>query len=83
MTPVNVSNLENLLYKSGYDKVKSKFLINGFKKGFQIGFKGNRKVKRNAPNLKFTIGNEVKLWNKVMKEVEAKRYAGPFEKYSL
>ena len=31
-----------------------------------------------APNLKLTVGNETILWNKVMKEVKAKRYAGPF-----
>ena len=32
-----------------------------------------------APNLKLTIGTKTDLWNKVMKEVQAKRYAGPFE----
>ena len=32
----------------------------------------------NLPNLKFTIGDKQELWSKVMKEVNAKRYAGPF-----
>ena len=30
-------------------------------------------------NLKIRIGSKLELWNKVMKEVAAKRYAGPFE----
>ena len=34
-----------------------------------------------SQNLKLNgIGDEVDLWNKVMKEVKLKRYAGPFEK---
>ena len=32
------------------------------------------------PNLKFNVGNHLILWNKVMKEVAAKRFAGPFGK---
>ena len=35
-------------------------------------------MRRTSPNLKFHIGNENILWNKVMKEVKLKRYAGPF-----
>ena len=35
--------------------------------------------KRTAPNLKLRIGNKTELWNKVMKEVDLGRYAGPFE----
>ena len=31
-------------------------------------------------NLRLTVGSQVELWNKVMKEVKAKRYAGPFTK---
>ena len=33
-----------------------------------------------SPNLRLTVGNEKILWNKVMKEVQKKRYAGPFDK---
>ena len=32
-----------------------------------------------SPNLPLSIGSETELWNKVMKEVQNKRYAGPFE----
>ena len=37
------------------------------------------KVKRFAPNLRLRVGSPKELWNKVMKEVELGRYAGPFE----
>ena len=33
---------------------------------------------REAPNLKFVIGDKVELWNKVMGEIKLGRYAGPF-----
>ena len=79
ITPVKVDNLEELLNETGYNKSKTEKLINGFRHGFKIGYEGNRKIKRTAPNLKFNIGNKIDLWNKVMKEVEKKRYAGPFK----
>ena len=54
--------------------------MEGFKKGFDLGFRGKIKgVTRTAPNLKIRVGSSVILWNKVMKEVEADRYAGPFK----
>ena len=35
-------------------------------------------VRRLSPNLKLRVSNVTVLWNKVMKEVKAKRYAGSF-----
>ena len=64
--------------KSSYEKTKAEFLLEGFENGFDIGYAGSSLVKQTAPNLKFIIGNETELWNKVMKEVKEKRYAGPF-----
>ena len=78
-TPINVHRLARLLQESNYDKKKSEFLIEGFSRGFDLGYRGPQNVKFSAPNLKFTIGNRVELWNKVMAEVELGRYAGPFE----
>ena len=77
-TPVNATNLEILLKETNYDPKETEYLVNGFKNGFDLGYRGNAEVKQTSPNLKFTIGNDIELWNKVMKEVEAKRYAGPF-----
>ena len=45
-----------------------------------IGYRGTSNVIREAPNLKLTVGDETILWNKVMKEVKEKRYAGPYKK---
>ena len=77
---VNTKNLLRLLVEVNYDKQKTEWLVNSFEHGFDLCYKGNRDQQRNAPNLKLRIGDETDLWNKVMKEVKAKRYAGPFEK---
>ena len=78
-TPVNVGVLKELLEVSGYDKLETKFLVEGFTDGFSIGYSGPEEVQINSPNLKFReVGNSTILWNKVMKEVKEKRYAGPF-----
>ena len=79
VTPVDVDMLEKLLNESGYDAGKSAFLVKGFKDGFDLGYRGSEKIKLTSHNLKFHIASEVELWNKVMKEVGKKRYAGPFE----
>ena len=78
-TPVDIDALEFLLLDAGYDKQKSQFLINGFRNGFDLGYRGNQQVNLTAPNLKFVIGDETVLWNKVMQEVMLHRYAGPFD----
>ena len=78
-TPVDVKVLEHYLTTTNYDKEKRDFLINGFKEGFDLGYRGEKNVQRRSPNLKFIVGSQSILWNKVMKEVENNRYAGPFE----
>ena len=78
-TPVKVDVLEHLLRKHGYDKEKSKFLVNGFRNGFSLRYQGEQKIQRLAKNLKLCVGTPLELWNKVMTEVIAGRYAGPFE----
>ena len=54
--------------------------MEGFRFGFTLGYEGRQDVKITSPNLKVSIGDEIELWNKVMKEVKELRYAGPFEK---
>ena len=71
--------LHELLRESNYDQKESEFLVQGFKHGFDLGYRGPKKIKVEAKNLKFSIGDEIELWNKVMKEVELKRYAGPYK----
>ena len=70
-----------LLHDSGFSKQfpqKAEELIQGFTNGFDMGYRGPKKVQRRSPNLKFRIGDETDLWNKVMKEVKLLRYAGPY-----
>ena len=71
---------EQLLKESKFDAKKSQYLVNGFRKGFSIGYVGPEHVQITSKNLRFRgIGDETELWNKVMKEVKLKRYTGPFE----
>ena len=76
---MDYNQLDRLLKKTNYDNNKREKLVNGFRNGFDLGYRGPTNIQQKAPNLKFTIGDETELWNKVMKEVELKRYAGPFE----
>ena len=78
VTPVNVVALQGLLTQSNYDKNKTRYLVNGFRQGFSIGYNSPTEIRHFAPNLKLQIGSKIKLWNKVMKEVKLLRYAGPF-----
>ena len=76
--PIKADVFENLLIESGYDKTEMQFVIDSFRHGFSLGYVHTKNVRITAPNLKLAIGNETDLWNKVMKEVKLKRYAGPF-----
>ena len=79
VTSVKPEVLKILLNECHYDEKKTEYIIDGFTNGFSLGYSGDRSVKRTAPNLRLTVGDEIDLWNKVMKEVKLKRYAGPFE----
>ena len=79
-TPVNPIKLGQLLRESNYDAEKTNYLVQGFTNGFDLGYRGSENIRICSPNLKFTVGSKVELWNKVMAEVEAGWYAGPFNK---
>ena len=79
VTPVNYNKLNQLLKEAGYDKSKRKFWVNGFKKGFSLGYENDCKVQVTSPNLPLNVGDEIDLWNNLMKEVKYKRYTGPFD----
>ena len=72
-------NLRNSLTQAGYDRDKIDFIVNGFKNGFSLNYTGPSDVRYTAPNLPFVVGDEVDMRNKVMKEVKAQSYAGPYE----
>ena len=75
-----MEQFEKMLIESKYNEDETKYLVDGFRNGFPIGYEGKEDIKLTSPNLKFRgVGNETVLWNKVMKEVKEHRYAGPFE----
>ena len=78
MTPVNVQNFKKLLEQSEYNAEKTAWVIDGFTNGFSLGYQGNQDVQITSQNLKLRVGSKTVLWNKVMKEVKLKRFAGPF-----
>lgn len=73
-----MDELERLLIESQYDQPKTQFLVDGFRNGFKLGYNGSKHVKIKSNNLRFRVGNKFDLWNKIMLEVKAKRYAGPY-----
>ena len=81
VTPVKPNIFKDLLRSAGYDKDKSRFLVQGFTKGFTLGYQGPKKIRRRTPNLALTVGSPIELWNKIMTEVKDKRYAGPYKKF--
>ena len=64
----------------GYDSTETKFLVSGFKKGFDLGYRGPTNRQNMSSNIPFTkgVGNAAEMWNKIMKEVGEKCIAGPF-----
>ena len=83
VSPVNAFKLKDLLLRSKYDPEEIDFLISGFTQGFDIGYQGPTDRQDRSKNLPFRIGNERILWNKLMKEVKAKRVAGPFSESDI
>ena len=83
ITPVNVDELERLLVQTNYDKKETEFLVNGFRYGFDIGYKGPMNRKEFSDNIPLRVGNKKILWNKLMKEVKEKRVAGPFKENQI
>ena len=69
-----------LLTETKYDRNEIKFLVDDFTNSFSLGYQGKTNIRMTAPNLRYLNGpGDIPIiWNKVMKEVGAKRYAGPF-----
>lgn len=67
------------MIQSHCDEKETEFLFQGFTSGFRLGYQGPLDVKINSNNLKFRVGDKFDLWNKIMLEVEAKHYAGPYD----
>lgn len=79
VTPINAAELDRLLRETHYNDKKRSYIIDGFTNGFSIHYTGPTDRQNTSNNLKITIGSELELWNKVMTEVQLKRYSGPFD----
>ena len=78
---IKVDHFEELMKEANYPKEKIQFLVSGFKSGFDIGYEGptiRRDISNHIP-IDPILGDKVTLWNKIMKEVELKHFAGLFE----
>ena len=78
VTPVNADTFEQLLRSANYPLEKLQFISDGFRFGFDLGYRGLEEVRLRSRNLPLTVGSQTELWNKVMSEVKVGRYAGPF-----
>ena len=76
---MNVDRLVKLLKQAQYNPTEIEFLRTGFTHDFDIGYQGPEDRKSTSDNIPLTVGNEVQLWNKLIKEVRLRRVAGPFE----
>ena len=81
VTPVHVEVLQRLLKESNYDEEETKFLVDGFTHGFDIGYEVPEIRTDTANNIPFQkgVGDKFELWEKIMKETKLGRYAGPFK----
>ena len=79
VTPLDVGKFAHYLRVSEYDQTESEFLIDGFTNGFDIGYKGPEVRHSRSHNIPFTVGDKFDMWDKIMKEVKAKRFVGPYE----
>ena len=79
ITPINVKRLQDLLKETRYNEEKSRYIIDGFTNGFDIGYCGPEDRQDRSNNIPLRIGSSIELWNKIMKEVRLGRYAGPFD----
>ena len=65
--PIRPDVLETLLNKAGYPPNLTKEVVDGFRKGFDIGYRGPTNRQHTSKNLPFRVGDSTELWNKVMK----------------
>ena len=78
VTPIDADLLQQLLYDTGYNPIKTSWLVDGFRNGFDMGYREPLVQTNLSENLPLNVGSPVELWNKLMSEVRVRRVAGPF-----
>ena len=80
VTPVKPDVLDRLLREADMDPQKTEFLVGGgFQNGFDLCYRGPQARQSKSHNLPFTVENSLVLCKKLMKEVQLRRVAGPFD----
>ena len=79
VTPVKAHILRDLLTKASFDQQKTEELFKGFTEGFDIGYRGKTTRRDTSENIPIRVGTKTEMWNKIMKEVQLGRFAGPFK----
>ena len=72
-----------MLRETKYCQEEITFLEKGLTEGFDIGYEGPQNRRSTSQNIPFTVGNKTILWNKIMKEVQLKRVAGPYKECDI
>ena len=67
-----------LLRNAKYNETEIQFIQQGFTSGFEIWYEGPTNRQQKARNLPLKSGSKTQLWNKMIKEVNLERFAGPF-----
>ena len=78
-TPIDADILEEMLVKSNYNRDKTRFLVRGFRRGFDIDYEGPRRRMDESNNIPLQVGSKDDIWSKIMKEVKTGRVAGPYK----
>ena len=79
ITPINVDTFARLLREAGYLEHKTVFFEQGFSSGFDIGYNGPKNRQSFSENIPLKLGTKTQLWNKIIKEVQLGRVAGPYD----
>ena len=78
--PVHIDCLAKELHRTNYDRSETKYLIQGFTNGFDLGYEGSWEWKDRSENIPLSkeVGTHMDLWEKIMKEDKLKRFSGPY-----
>ena len=79
ITPIRVNVLKDYMLRTKFPAAKGHRLLEGFTKGFDIGYTGPVIRQSRASNIPLKVGSKTELWNKLIKEVKLGRVAGPFK----
>ena len=53
--------LEQLLIDADYDETERRFLCDGFRLGFDLGYRGPEDRQDTSDNIPFTVGNHLEM----------------------